>query len=136
MSDPADLSHRVLLRVAEFLRRLPAQQLAELADGSARLEVVPKGGRLPTRPAATKPPPVDAEQVRAELAAIGDRAAGQRWLADQGLLVAQLRQLARELGISVPSKATKPVLLEQIVQWTIGRRLDSEAISRPAPARY
>lgn len=136
MSDPADLSHRVLLRVAEFLRGLPAQQLAELADGSARLAVVPKGGRLPTRPPAAKPPPVDAERVRAELAAIGDRAAGQRWLADQGLLVVQLRQLARELGISVPSKAAKPVLLEQIVQWTIGRRLDSEAISRPAPARY
>ncbi|MPZ28426.1 MAG: hypothetical protein GEV12_18960 [Micromonosporaceae bacterium] len=135
MSDQADLSHRVLLRVAELLRRLPAEQLAELAEGSAKLAVVPKAARPATR-AAAKPPPVSAEQVRAELSAIGDRAAGQRWLADQGLLVAQLRELARELGVAVPSKATKPVLLEQVVQWTIGRRLDSEAISRPAPARY
>jgi hypothetical protein len=45
VSQPADLTHGVLLRVAEFLRKLPADQLADLADGTAKLEVVPKGGR-------------------------------------------------------------------------------------------
>jgi hypothetical protein len=134
VSDPADLTHGVLLRVAEFLRKLPADQLAALADGTAKLEIVPKGGRR-AAPAA-KPAPVTADQVRAELTRIGDRAAGRRWLADQRLLVAQLRALAGELGISVPSKARKDDLLDQIIQWTIGRRLDSEAISRPAPARF
>lgn len=134
MSDPADLTHGVLLRVAEFLRRLPADQLAELADGTARLQVVPKARQRPAGRAAA-PPPVTAQEVRAALAQIGDRTAARRWLEDQGLLAAQLRTLAKELDIAVPSRATKPVLLDQIVQWTIGRRLDSAAISRPAPAR-
>lgn len=133
MSDPADLTHGVLLRVAEFLRKLPADQLAALADGTAKLEIVPKGGR---RAVTSKPAAVTAEQVRGELVRIGDRAAGRRWLVDQRLTVAQLRALAGELGISVPSKARKDDVLEHIIQWTIGRRLDSEAISRPAPARF
>ena len=68
MSDPADLTHGVLLRVAEFLRRLPADQLAELADGTAKLDVVPKTGRRPAARAA-KPAPVTAEQVRADVVA-------------------------------------------------------------------
>lgn len=134
MSDPADLTHGVLLRVAEFLRKLPADQLAGLADGTAKLEIVPRGGRS-AAPAA-RPAPVTADQVRAELTTIGDRAAGRRWLADQRLTVAQLRGIAGELGISVPSKARKDDVLDHIIQWTIGRRRDSEAISRPAPARF
>lgn len=134
MSDPADLTHGVLLRVAEFLRKLPADQLAGLADGTAKLAVVSRGRRS-VAPAG-KPAPVTAEQVRAELVRIGDRAAGRRWLADQRLTVAQLRGIAGELGISVPSRARKDDLLDQVIQWTIGRRLDSEAISRPAPARF
>jgi hypothetical protein len=132
VSDRAELAHGVLVRVAEFLRRLPVDQLAALADGSAKLGVVPKGGHRPPRPAAARPLPLPAEQVQAELTRIGERGAGRRWLEDQRLTVAQLRELARQLDISVPSKATKAVLLDQLVQWTIGRRLDSAAISRPA----
>jgi hypothetical protein len=135
VADPADLAHDVLLRVAEFLRKLPTEQLAGLADGTAKLEVVPKGGRPPAR-AAAAPPPVSADQMRAELTKIGDRAAARRWLEDLKLTVPQLKSLAKQLGISVPSKATKAVVLDEIVQWTIGRRLDSAAISRPAPARF
>ncbi len=134
MSQPADLTHGVLLRVAEFLRKLPADQLADLADGTATLAVVPKGGRVPARGAAAKPLPVPATQVRAELAKIGDRGAARRWLEDQRLTVPQLKTLARELGISVPSKATRSAVLDQLVQQTIGRQLDSMAFSGPANA--
>jgi hypothetical protein len=139
--DPADLSHRVLLRVAEFLRRLPTEQLAELADGEAKLAVVPKGARpagtsaaRPARP--PRPAPVTAGQVRAELAAIGDRAAGRRWLEDQRLTIAHLVALARELGIATRAKPRKDEALDQIVHALVGRRLDFESISRPAPPRY
>lgn len=134
MSDPADLTHGVLLRVAEFLRKLPADQLAELADGTAKLEVVPKAGR---RPAArtSRPSPVAATEVRAALTQIGDRAAARRWLEDQRLTVPQLVTLAKELDIAIAAKPRKDDALDKIVQWTIGRRLDSAAISRPAPAR-
>jgi hypothetical protein len=35
----------------------------------------------------------------------------------------------------VPSKAAKAAVQHEILQWTVGRRLDSAAISRPAPSR-
>ncbi|MGC4896337.1 hypothetical protein [Micromonospora sp. DT31] len=136
MSNPADLAHAVLLRVAEFVRALPADQLAALADGTAKLAVVDRTRtRTAARPAATTAAGVDADRVRADLAAIGDRAAGARYLADLKLTVAKLRALAKELGIAVPGKARKADIEADIVQWTVGRRLDSAAISRPSEAR-
>ncbi|MET7373461.1 hypothetical protein [Micromonospora arida] len=153
MTSPADLSHAVLVRVAEFLRTLPADQLAALADGSARLQLAATGatgatgatsGR-PARPSvaprsrgtakAAPAPAVEPEKVRADLAAIDDRAAAGRYLDDLRLTVPQLKALANNLGIAVPSRATKADVRRDIVQWTVGRRLDSSAISRPAPAR-
>ncbi|MDG9675302.1 hypothetical protein [Micromonospora sp. DH14] len=134
MSEPADLAHAVLLRVAEFVRALPADQLAALADGTAKLAVVDKRP-APRAAAAATTSGVDAERVRADLAAIGDRAAGARYLADLRLTVAKLRALAKELGIAVPSKAKKADIEQDILQWTVGRRLDSAAISRPSAAR-
>ncbi len=138
MTEPADLTHAVLLRVAEFLRKLPADQLRDLADGEAKLEVVPKGGRAPvrTRSARTAParPAVSTDQIRADLAAIADTASARQYLDGLGLTVPQIRALAKELSITVPGKATKEVALQTIVRWTVGRRLDAESISRPGPA--
>lgn len=138
MSQPADLVHDVLLRVAEFLRKLPAEQLAELASGEAKLEVVPKAGRRsPARAAGaaaaggTLPRP--AQEIAATMAEIGDRASARQYLEDLRLTVPKLHQLAAELGITV--RGTKPKLLDGIVEWTVGRLLDSEAISRAGGGR-
>jgi hypothetical protein len=133
VTDPADLTHDVLLKVAEFLRRLPADQLSDLAAGTAKLELVPKGGRPAARTRAAAPA-VPAERVRADLAAIGDTAAARQYLLDLKLTVVQYRTLARELDVAVPSKVVKDEVVRTIVQWTVGRRLDADAISRPAPA--
>ena len=72
MTDPADLAHEVLTRVAEFIKKLPADQLADLASGAARLEVIPKGGRAPARAtsraaAAAKPLPRPAQEIATTL---------------------------------------------------------------------
>lgn len=134
MTDSAELTHAVLLRVAEFLRRLPAQQLADLAEGTAKLELVPKGGRPPAKRAAAAAPSVPVEQVRAELMAKPDRAEATQYLDGLKLTAAALRSLAKELNIAVPSKATKDEVRDTIIYWTVGRRLDSAAVSRPAPA--
>jgi hypothetical protein len=133
VSDPADLAHSVLLRVAEFVRALSADQLAALADGTAKLAVVDKARPAARTTAASAG--LDIDRVRTDLAAIGDRAAGARYLADLKLTVTKLRALARELGIAVPSKAKKADIEQNILQWTVGRRLDSAAISRPSAAR-
>jgi len=131
VTDPADLAHEVLIRVAEFLRKLSAAQLAELASGQARLELV--GRRQPAaRAAAGLPRP--ATEIATTLTQIGDRAAARRYLeTDLKLTVPKLKQLAAELGITVTG--TKGKIVDGIVEWAVGRRLDSEAISRAGAGR-
>lgn len=130
MTQPSDLASEVLLRVAEFIRKLPADQLADLASGEAKLEVVPKGGRrAPGTRAAGAMLPLPAEQIKATMTEIGDRAAVRRYLeVDLKLTVPMLKQLAAELGITV--SGVKAKILDGIVEWAVGRRRDSEAISR------
>jgi hypothetical protein len=142
VTNAIDRTHAVLLRVSEFLKALPADQIDDLIAGTAKLEVVPKGGRTgrtagnTAARSAGQPLSVTPDKVRAELVAIGDTTGAERYINDLKLTVPQLRTLARELGISLPSKAVKPEVVRQIVQWTVGRRLTSETLSRPAPARF
>jgi hypothetical protein len=136
-ADSAELTHEVLLRVAEFLRRLPSDQLKDLASGTAKLEVVrPTSRRLPARektPPAQLPRPV--EEISAKLSGLADRSTAARYLDDLHLTAAQLRSLALALGIAVPSKSTKAQARDTIVQWTVGRRADATILGRPAGAR-
>jgi hypothetical protein len=163
VTDSAELTHEVLLRVAEFLRKLPTDQLEELASGSASLEVVTRPPveparleparlerarlerarteagrrRLPVRektPAVEMPRPI--EQIGADLSNLVDRATATQYLDDLRLSVAQLRSLAAGLGIAVSSKATKAQARDTIVQWTVGRRADAAILSRPAARRF
>ena len=142
MTDPAELAQAVFERFNDFVRGLSAEQLAELATGSAKLELVRPDVRTPSAAGARKAPlpgvilPVPAGDVRAKLVGMADRAAARRYLGTElRLTVAQARELAKELGIAVGSKATKTEVLDTIVQWTVGRRLDSKAISRPTRSR-
>jgi hypothetical protein len=141
VTESAELTHEVLLRVAEFLRKLPTDQLEELASGSASLEVVAKPPvgprrRLPVR-AATSPVPLPraVDHIGADLANLVDRAAAVAYLDDLKLSAQQLRSLATGLGIAVSSKATKAQARDTIVQWTVGRRADAAILSRPAGRR-
>lgn len=137
MTNPVDRAHAVLLRVSEFLKSLPADQLDDLIAGTAKLQVVSKGAR-PAARATAKPPAVSVspDQIREELTTKSDTAGATQYIDSLKLTVPQLRALAKELDITLPSKATKPEVVRQIVQWTVGRRLASETISRPAPARF
>jgi hypothetical protein len=130
VTEPTELTHDVLIRVAEFLRKLPADQIADLARGDARLEVVPKGGRVAStraKPAADLPRP--AAEIEQTMRGIGDRAAVRRYLEiDLRLTLPKLQALGRELNITV--RTNKQRALDDIVEWAVGRRLDSEAIGR------
>jgi hypothetical protein len=134
VTDPKELSHDVLLRVAEFLRRLPSEQLADLAKGTAKLELVPKTAPLPRR---SKPVelPKPAEEIGAALASAPDRATAVSYLDDLRLTVAQLRTLARALGIAVPSRATRAQTRDTLVHWTEDGRLAAAVMARPEPQR-
>jgi hypothetical protein len=141
MTESAELTHEVLLRVAEFLRKLPTDQLQDLASGSASLEVVTRQPieprrRLPVR-AATAPVPMPRpiEKIGADLSNLQERSAAAAYLDDLKLTVAQLRSLALGLGIAVSSKATKVQARDTIIQWTVGRRADASILSRPTSRR-
>jgi hypothetical protein len=142
VTEPAELTHDVLLRVAEFLRKLPAEQLQGLAAGTARLQVVSRpavaarsAGALPVRqPTAPVQLPRPPDEIGSTLAAYSDRAEAGRYLDGLSLTVAQLRSLAKALGIAVASKATKAQARDTIVQWTVGRRVDAAILGRPAAA--
>ena len=79
------------------------------------------------------PRPVD--EIGSKLAGLTDRAAAASYLDDLSLSAAQLRSLALALGIAVTSKATKAQARDTIVQWTVGRRVDTAILSRPAGRR-
>jgi serine/threonine protein kinase HipA of HipAB toxin-antitoxin module len=130
MTDPADLAHDVLLKVAAFVKSLPADQLADLASGEAKLSLVPRGGRAPSTPAAARPLSRPVAEIETMLAEIGTRAAAVQYLNDERLTVAQLRELAKVLGVALPSKATKDGITTKIVDSVVGRRLDASAIDR------
>jgi hypothetical protein len=132
MTDPADLAHDVLLKVAAFVKALPADQLADLATGAATLTLVPRGGRVTaTRATATaKPLSRPVAEIETMLAEIGTRAAAVQYLNDERLTVAQLRELAKVLGVALATKATKDAITTKIVDSVVGRRLDSSAIDR------
>jgi hypothetical protein len=129
VSEPADLAPNVLLRVAEFLRRLPADQVADLANGVAQLEVVPKGGRRST---TSSPLPRPAAEIAATMQGMADRRAARQYLLDLKLTVPVLKALAKELGVTVRSR--KADAIDDLVEWAVGRRLDSEAIERAVNA--
>lgn len=124
MTAPADRTHEILLRVADFLRKLPADQIEALASGEAKLELVGITRR-------TKEPvvlPVDATQVNSELKALNDRADAARYLRDLRLNKQQMQELARKLDVPCGSKDTMASIMGNIVEQKVGRRLVSDAI--------
>lgn len=128
MAESGDLAHDVLMRVAAFVRTLPADQLAGLARGEAKLELVPTGGRRTAAPAGLPRP---AAEIATAMTEIGERSAARRYLEiDLKLTLPKLKQLASDLGITVAG--TKAKVLDGIVEWAVGRHLDSTTITRVA----
>lgn len=140
----------VLARVAEFLAGLSAADVAALAEGRARLAVLPAGpassdidaapapARAGTPPAGAVPPgtPVaapapfgaDVERAHAALVAMARRDEGTAYLSSW--TARELRALAARAGLRGVAGLRKSELVERIVDRTIGFRLDSTAIRR------
>jgi len=134
-----DLVHSLLVHVADFLKKLPTDQVHDLLSGEARLAVIPKGARIgagaTSRTSRATASAVDSAQVAADLSRINDRTAATQYVTDLKLTVAQLKQLCKELDIPVSSKATKGEYVSTIVGLLVGRRADSDALQRHAGAR-
>ncbi|MEV4479039.1 Rho termination factor N-terminal domain-containing protein [Micromonospora coxensis] len=135
MTDPA-VAAALLIRLAELVDGLPAAEVAALAEGRARLAVVPVAatpagppavvaGRppAPRRPAG---PGVDPDRAVAALAALTTRHDGTAYLA--GWSGRDLRALAARLGLRGVAGLRKAELVERIVEATVGYRVNSTAI--------
>ncbi|SCF34139.1 Rho termination factor, N-terminal domain [Micromonospora viridifaciens] len=149
----ARFSRAVLARVAEFLQQLSEADIADLAEGRARLAVVPaspqvpaarpapaaapgsRAGRAAVEPAsrlaagpAPRPaaPAVELDVARTTLTAMTSRGDGAAYLAPWA--VKDLRALAAQLGLRGVTGLKKIDLIDRIVDRTIGYRLNSSAI--------
>ncbi|MEV0156985.1 Rho termination factor N-terminal domain-containing protein [Micromonospora sp. NPDC050686] len=144
MTDP---TRAALARVAEFLAGLTTAELTDLAQGRARLAVLPVAAPPPP-PAGAAPAPVpadhvedgpaaparpvgagpDIERAHAALSAMSRRADGTAYLA--GWTARDLRALAARAGLRGVTGLRKGELIERIVDRAIGFRLDSAAVRR------
>lgn len=133
MNDVAKQTMGLLKRVTEFFEELPEEQLADLVEGRARLTYIPWGATEPTPPrkrSAAAPKAnttADVPGICATLEAATSREEGRAVL--RGLrTVGDVRAVAGALGIGGVSKTPKDRLIEQIVDFAIGGRLNSAAI--------
>lgn len=140
----AKLSLAVLARVAEFLQDLPEADVTDLAEGRARLTVIPAAASAPRVPAArsartggssraassrrTAMPAADMGQAQEALAVMSSRDEGTAYLSPMPLK--DLKALAAQLDMRGISGLKKADLVDRIVSQTIGYRLNSSAIRR------
>ncbi|MEH0843080.1 hypothetical protein V6U81_11905 [Micromonospora sp. CPCC 205711] len=136
----AKLTLAVLARVAEFLQELPEADVTDLAEGRARLAVVPFGADTPRVPAArpvparaatarrAAAPAIDLDAARAALATMDNRDEGTAYLSPWA--AKDLKALAAALEMRGVTSLRKAELVDRIVDRTIGFRLNSTAIRR------
>ncbi|MBW4705078.1 Rho termination factor N-terminal domain-containing protein [Micromonospora sp. RL09-050-HVF-A] len=141
-----DLAAGVLARVGELLAGLSAADVAALAQGRARLAVVPvtPAGDLvapvdgpsdrpaaptplsPTAPVRPAPSGVDLDAASAALDAMARRGDGTAYLTPWA--IRDLRALAVHLGLRGVGGLRKAELVERLVERTIGFRVASAAV--------
>jgi len=133
MSDVSKQSLAVLRQVSEFLEGLPIEQVNDLAEGRARMTLIPWGSSEPLMP--TKKPArkaaqpamsaVNAEEIAAKVEAATSRDEVQAIL--NPLKVADVRAVAAALRVA-GAASTKAALIKQIVELTVGARLSGDAL--------
>jgi len=129
MSHPVDRTATALRVIADFLRKLPADEVDLLIDGQHRLVLVPPGARIAV-PGNRKSPSsasIDVDLVRRELTAMTNRDMAADYVENLGT-IPQLQGLASQLGVPTPSKPKKRPLAELIVDGTVGSRLINQSI--------
>ena len=113
MTESPQLAALALNEIGRLLGRLTPQQLADLAEGRASVEfrsgdATVAAPRTPPRKAAAKPA-VDLDAVVAEIRAMTEEDAVERYLAerDKELPLPLLKDLADRIGPPVTSKGAK-----------------------------
>jgi hypothetical protein len=122
MSDIVEVSTALLKRYMEFTRKLTPEELAAISAGELRFALVPikkTGGSIAG---------ADAAVVSADLANMSSRENAASYVDGLKLTVPQLKQLAKDLGVSITGAGTKPLVRDRIVEHCVGHRLNSQTI--------
>jgi hypothetical protein len=123
MSDVVEISVALLRKFAEFTKKLTPEQLSAVASGDLKFGLLDGTGR--TKPAL---PPVDIDQLRADLHAMTSRMEAANRIDKLGLTVPGLKDLARVLGVSISGVTKKDAIRDRIVEHAVGRRLTSSTL--------
>jgi hypothetical protein len=121
MTDHYDSVLLVLRLVADRLKKLQPAQVEQLIQGKADFVFLPSGATI----TITGP---EADEVRARLAAAGNRHEAGRYLDGLKLKKNELVSLARQLDIVVGGKDTILTIKRNIIEGTTGAREDAAAI--------
>ncbi|MEU5942394.1 hypothetical protein ABZ807_25160 [Micromonospora sp. NPDC047548] len=120
------LAASVLTRVAELLADLPAADVAALAEGRARLAVLPVAPPVTAAGPPAPHPAADLDGAVTALAAMTSRADGTAYLTPWP--AKDLRALAARLGLRGVAGLRKAELVDRLVDRTVGFRLNSAAV--------
>ncbi|OLF17261.1 hypothetical protein [Actinophytocola xanthii] len=119
--DNYDFSRTALKILHDTFRGLTRDQLDQLVDGRAKLAFLPPGAKVQV-------PAASLDAVRDRLAAIEDRQEAERYVTGLKLKKDDLVALARQLGVVVRSKDRVADVTRNIVEGTVGVRVDHNAI--------
>lgn len=122
MASESQIAIAIVQKVLTFVRSLSEDEVLQLVSGRAKLVLMPREG---TRKQAVE---VDANELRAALAAQDSRQAGLEVLAGLAPNRAALEASARALDLPVSKAEGVEQLRDRIVEATIGFRLRSQAI--------
>lgn len=122
MSDVVEVSVALLRRFADFTKKLTPEQLGALAAGELKFDLVE------ARKPAKQQTHVDPSAVSAHLQTVSSREEAARYIDGLKLTVAQQKQLAGALGVSLTGAARKDQVRDRIVEHTVGYRLNSQTI--------
>jgi hypothetical protein len=131
-----DIPLGILQRVSEFLAGLPEDQIADLAAGRTRLAFIPADQEkpiAPARPRAAARAPKAPAQPTAEVTTLIEELRALTSREDATAKIAHLKKpalqaVARALSVPRAGSLTIAELQAEIIQATVGRRLESIAI--------
>jgi hypothetical protein len=127
------MTEQMEMALRRALATLSTEELAAVATGRARLEVrpaAPRTRRAPTTPVPARDHDVDVVAAVQRINALPTPAAVEDYLKDRRFTVPVLKQIARELGPTVPATGrNKAEVRRDIVAGTAGFRCRSAAMS-------
>ena len=129
LHQPSELEAGLSRKWAEFTKKLTPEQLVDVASGRLKFGLLDSGSRQGKAPAGRRAPVVvDVAALSADLERMTSREAAVAHLDELGVTAAKLKDIAKELGVSLTGVSGRDAVRDRIVEHKVGYRLNSETI--------